>query len=93
VFIMRTESSLFLIMTFSCCVIINVYVFRSLWDSVARSLIFCAMFCRSMFVLLLSVIALTVLITASDYSFDIFKLFVNDINLDITYKFNRGDRH
>ena len=39
-------------MAFSCCVIINVYVFRSLWDSVARSLIFCAMFCRSLFVLL-----------------------------------------
>jgi hypothetical protein len=40
-----------------------------------------------MFVLLLSVIALTVLITASDYHF---KPFVNDINLDITYKFNNS---
>ena len=51
----------------------------------------CLVFCRSMFVLLLSVIALTVLrITASDYLFGIFKLFVNDINLDITYKFNNS---
>jgi hypothetical protein len=52
---------------------------------------FWLVFCRSMFVLLFSVIALTVLrITASDYPFDIFKLFVNDINLDITYKFNNS---
>ena len=57
---------------------------------VTRSLVLWLVFCRSMFVLLLSVIALTVLITASDYPFDIFKLFVNDINLDITYKFNNS---
>ena len=58
---------------------------------VTRSLVLWLVLCRSMFVLLLSVIALTVLrITASDFPFDIFKLFVNDINLDITHKFNNS---
>ena len=47
---------------------------------VARSLVLCLVFCRSMFVILFLVIVLTVLrITVSDYPFDIFKLFVNDI--------------
>jgi hypothetical protein len=58
---------------------------------VARSLVLYFVFCRSMFVLLLLGISLTVpRITASDYLFEIFKLFVNDINLDITYKFNNS---
>ena len=47
---------------------------------VARSLVFCVMFCRSLFVLLsffFLAIALSVLlrIMASDYTFDIFTLF------------------
>ena len=47
---------------------------------VARSFVFCAMFCRSLFVLFVLfsfVIVLSVLLglTASDYPFDIFKLF------------------
>jgi hypothetical protein len=43
---------------------------------VARSLVFCAMFCRSLFVIILLVILLSVLwFTVSDYPFCIIKLF------------------
>ena len=44
---------------------------------VARSLVFCVLFCRSVFVILFLVIILSVLLrfTASDYLFGIFKLF------------------
>jgi hypothetical protein len=44
---------------------------------VARSLVFCVVFCRSLFVLFLLAIVLCVLLllTASDYPFGIFKLF------------------
>jgi uncharacterized membrane protein YbhN (UPF0104 family) len=43
---------------------------------VARSLVFCVLFCRSVFVILFLVIILSVLLrfTASDYLFGIFKL-------------------
>ena len=47
----------------------------------ARSLMFCVMFCRSLFVLLpfffLSLFCLSVC-TTTDYSFDIFKLFLSN---------------
>jgi hypothetical protein len=45
---------------------------------VALSLVFCAMCCRLLFVLFLLTIVLSVLLrfTASDYPFDIFKLFM-----------------
>ena len=44
---------------------------------VARSLVFCAMFCRSLFVIILLVILLSVLwFTVSDYPFCIIKLFL-----------------
>jgi len=46
---------------------------------VTRSLVVCVMFCKSLFVLFLFVIVLSVLLrfTDSDYHFGIFKLFVN----------------
>ena len=44
----------------------------------ARSLVFCVMFCKSLFVLFLLAIPLSVLrVTASDYPFGIFKLLLN----------------
>jgi hypothetical protein len=47
---------------------------------VARPLVFCVMFCRSLFVLFFIFLATTVLsvlrFTASDYPFGIFKLFI-----------------
>ena len=48
---------------------------------VALSLVFCVMFCRSLFVLFLLAIVLSVLIrfTASDYPFGIFKPFNNNL--------------
>ena len=47
---------------------------------VARSLVFCVMFCRSLFVLFLLAIVLSVIrFTASDYRFGIFKLFLLEI--------------
>ena len=45
-----------------------------------RSLVFCEIFCRSLFVLFLLTIVLSVLqFTVSDYPFDIFKLLTNSI--------------
>jgi len=45
---------------------------------VAQSLVFCDVFCRSIIVLFRLIIALSVLrIMASDYPFDIFKLFLS----------------
>jgi hypothetical protein len=51
---------------------------------VARSLVFCVMFRRSLFVLFLLYIVLSVLVrfTASDYPFGIFKLFLNNYATD-----------
>jgi hypothetical protein len=44
---------------------------------VTRSLVFCVMFCRSLFVLFLLAIVLSVLrFTDSDYPFGVFKLFL-----------------
>ena len=45
---------------------------------VVRSLVFCVVFCRSLFVLFLLTFVLSVLfwLTASDYPFSIFKLFL-----------------
>ena len=47
------------------------------WVRIAQSLVFCVMFCGSLFVLFLLAIVLSVFlrITASDYPFDIFELF------------------
>ena len=42
-------------------------------NKVARSLVFCVMFCRSLFILLLLAIVLSVLLfTATDYAFGMF---------------------
>jgi len=41
-----------------------------------RSLVFCEMFCRSLFVLLSIVLSVLLRFTASDYLFGIFKLFL-----------------
>ena len=41
-----------------------------------RSLVFCKMFCRSLFVLLCIVLSVLLRFTASDYPFGIFKLFL-----------------
>ena len=47
---------------------------------VVRSLVFCVVFCRSLFVLVsffpLTIVLSVLRITNSDYTFDIFKLFV-----------------
>ena len=43
---------------------------------VARSLVFCVVFCKSLFVLFLVAIVLSVLLTASDYIFCVFELFL-----------------
>ena len=55
-------------------------------NCVARSLVFCVMFCRSLFVLFPLAIVLPVLLrfTASDYPFGIFKLFICDIVMNET---------
>ena len=49
--------------------------------SIAPSLVFCVMFCRSLFVLFILAIALSV----SDYPFAIFKLFSNESHNNIYY--------
>jgi len=43
---------------------------------VTRSFVFCVMFCRPLFVLLVIVLSVLLQITASDYPFGIFKLFL-----------------
>jgi len=43
---------------------------------VSRSLVFCVVFCRSLFVLLATMFSVLLRFTASDYPFNIFKLFV-----------------
>ena len=51
---------------------------------VARSLVFCVVFCRSLFVLFLLAIVLSVLrFTDFDYPFGIFKLFFHEDNVDL----------
>jgi len=48
------------------------------WVRVVRSLVFCVMFCRSLFVifLLTNVLSLLLRFTASNYTFGIFKVFL-----------------
>ena len=43
---------------------------------VARSLVFCVVFCRLLFILFLTIALSLLPFTASDYLFDIFKLFL-----------------
>ena len=52
---------------------------------VAQYLVFCVVFCRSLLVLFLLALVLSVLyFTASDYNFGIFKLFFENIKLNST---------
>ena len=50
---------------------------------VARSLVFCVVFCRSLFVLFLVAIVLSVLLTAPDYIFCLRTFLVNVNDFDI----------
>ena len=61
---------------------------------VARSSIVCVVFCRSLFVLCPLAIVLSDLLRYidSDYSFGIFKLFFQDIDMDLTVIFQKCDR-
>jgi len=58
---------------------------------VSRSLVFCVVFCRSLFVLFLLPIVLSVLLqfSASDYPFGIFKSFLATVS---SYQHNKNKR-
>ena len=61
---------------------------------VTCSLIFCVLFCRLLIVIFPLTIALSDLLRYidSDYSFGIFKLFFQDIDMDLTVFFRKCDR-